>query len=589
MGIGMNLYCEEIDIGKLCNSLKQIRIVLNEIKKYYELGYFTVDFESLLYNDKTIKKIPLENYTEQQELFNKFNFVCMPKELEDGNVYIETEIYLFALWAYKYLFNEEYNYELTHIKFPGLFQFFKNSLYEDFTQRCSDFDELLVYLDIAIDEIEGKYYDKEDFFAGNFELITSTGMLRYENQDTIGTKGDDEIFIAIVADGMGGGSCGDIASKMAVNNVLRYYDELKNTKEDIDTLLKDIVMDTHEKIIYYKNNHHLKSMGTTLSVVVLKEGKLYFAHVGDSRIYIKNKHTLTWEQITLDHSLAEVNFREGKVNEEEKEKMAKNVLKYILGSEGLTLEVINTVADYKPIYIDDIESIVVCCDGCWDLIDKEAFSSDVKTLFCNANKLVTHDNFSVIKINIDKKAKKLSQHIVNEHKIQQNNDVEIEKELVSKTAVSLTKKPKEVKSFPFFLRKIGVFLLISVIIGLVIVEYRDTKKQIKDDRNNTKIALDKEPCTQKKNQKDVLATSIIDKSIVQNQNDNNISMDKLKQNNKILEDSNHTTYDAPGKMQQDIKKNSFTIPKVLSEVNKSLSETVNIKESNQTVQEGVVR
>jgi ribonuclease Y len=58
-------------------------------------------------------------------------------------------------------------------------------------------------------------------------------------------------------------------------------------------------------------------MGTTLSAVAIKGSNVHFIHVGDSRIYVKFFGEERFQQITLDHSLAEVEYRKGNITEKE--------------------------------------------------------------------------------------------------------------------------------------------------------------------------------------------------------------------------------------------------------------------------------
>jgi len=390
-----------IDIEKVNNLLK----VLKKVRRGYEReNIFILDFESLL--DGKEPNIFINTQHNSWEIGKSFmiNPAFEPKEaLVDGTVYIETVLYLFALWAYKYITGEPYEMNLSKVKYPGLFQFFSKLLRDDFRDRISDFDELELYLNIALEEYSGVNY--KTLSNGRFFLEgrTTVGMIRYENQDSFDFHLDEKNAIVAVADGMGGGSYGDVASRIAINSIMLKRAELwKLSDDEVDGMLRDVFMEINDKIVQYKNRENLKSMGTTLSVLLVKENKLYFAHVGDSRIYLKFRDENQYKQITLDHSLVEVEYREGKLNKEEKEKMAKNILAFALGSDNIKKSDVNTTADFNgDLRCEEVDEAILCSDGCWDIVDKKYFLNGVDILFEKATESIMHDNMTVVKLKIE--------------------------------------------------------------------------------------------------------------------------------------------------------------------------------------------
>jgi len=332
-----------------------------------------------------------------------------PKEaIYEGKFYLQTLFYLFGLWSFKYFTGNDYEMDLKDVKYPGLFQFFEKAIVDNYEDRLSDFDEAELYLDMAIDELSYKNYTKKENKYFEIEAISSIGMIRYENQDSYYVDLKDKNLIAVVADGMGGGSYGDIASKIATNDIKAEFETLLATEKDkIDEKLKDIVLNINQNIINYKNSHKLRSMGTTISVVFIKDDNLYFANVGDSRIYIKYKNNNEYIQITQDQSLAEVEYRNGNITKEEKENMAKNVLAYVLGMDDLTIDNINITTDFQgTLKIKDIEEIVLCSDGCWDFVECKDFNKNVKEILNIAQDKIMYDNTTIIKIKIKDTSKK---------------------------------------------------------------------------------------------------------------------------------------------------------------------------------------
>jgi protein phosphatase len=382
--------------NSLYEKLMDIESILKKIESYYKQGYFVYDFNRLLEGKEPDHLIPIEENILKKPI--GIHPYIEPKELlETNSIYIETIFYLFGLWAFKYLTGKDYNYDLSMLKFPGLFQFFESILREDFKKRTSSFDELYLYLEIAKDEISGKNYKKEenDYFI--VEGMTTVGLKRFENQDCFDFKIEGDKVLLVIADGMGGGEFGDVAAKIAVSTFMMSFEKIFSS-QDIDACLLNLLEAANERILNFKKSKNVKSMGTTLSVVAIKGDNVHFVHVGDSRIYIRFFGEEQFHQITLDHSLAEVEYRKGNITEKEKDKYKRNILAFALGSEKLGIQDVNTTTDYKPLSMTDIEQILLCTDGCWDIVDEKDFNKDVRTILQIAHSFITYDNSTVIKL-----------------------------------------------------------------------------------------------------------------------------------------------------------------------------------------------
>lgn len=118
---------------------------------------------------------------------------------------------------------------------------------------------------------------------------------RKQQQDSIGVleginSNIDTDFIAVLCDGMGGLEYGKEVSNAALSLTLEH---LTNVKDDIPANLEKIVTLANETIIdLAKQKNILGQTGTTMLVVVLKDGMLYWCSVGDSRIYFKRDDRL---------------------------------------------------------------------------------------------------------------------------------------------------------------------------------------------------------------------------------------------------------------------------------------------------------
>ena len=134
--------------------------------------------------------------------------------------------------------------------------------------------------------------------------ITDVGMVRQVNQDYVFTTGKplgilQNLFV--VADGMGGHQAGDYASKCTVEVMIKEI--AKREGEDIERVLVKAIKSANREIIKEASgDEHLKGMGTTVVAATVKEQMLYFANVGDSRLYLINQGI---QQLSKDHSLVE--------------------------------------------------------------------------------------------------------------------------------------------------------------------------------------------------------------------------------------------------------------------------------------------
>ncbi|HWQ58385.1 MAG TPA: Stp1/IreP family PP2C-type Ser/Thr phosphatase [Clostridia bacterium] len=125
-----------------------------------------------------------------------------------------------------------------------------------------------------------------------------TGV-RAQNQDAVFVPRGGEISLAVVADGMGGHSAGDIASGIAVTSVVA---ELKKGGTGNAAALVTSAVTAANKAVYEKAvaDPSLRGMGTTLVLALLFNTRYIAANVGDSRLYYISGETI--EQITKDHS-----------------------------------------------------------------------------------------------------------------------------------------------------------------------------------------------------------------------------------------------------------------------------------------------
>ena len=187
--------------------------------------------------------------------------------------------------------------------------------------------------------------------------ITDVGMVRQVNQDYVYTT-DNPLGplpnLFVVADGMGGHQAGDYASKYTVEVLQR---ELKQSdQEDIEKALVSAIKTANREIIKRAaQDSHLKGMGTTVVVATIVNQMMYFANVGDSRLYLIKDHSLVEEMVRLG----------GIKPEEAKHHPDKNIITRAIGAKD-SVEV-----DFYEHRLKKGDIILMCTDGLSNMVEDE--------------------------------------------------------------------------------------------------------------------------------------------------------------------------------------------------------------------------
>lgn len=190
-----------------------------------------------------------------------------------------------------------------------------------------------------------------------------------------------EMYLCIVADGMGGRKAGEVASSMAVHEIVEYIKEKhlnvlieENINEDkVFELIRDGIHYSNDKI-YKKSllNSECVGMGTTLSMILIRQNYLYYGHVGDSRIYLIRKNEIT--RLTEDHSLVAELVKQGTIKPEEANSHPqKNIITRALGTE-YSIEV-----DLGKQSIETGDYVLLCTDGLSNLVEDDEIMNTVLT------------------------------------------------------------------------------------------------------------------------------------------------------------------------------------------------------------------
>jgi serine/threonine protein phosphatase PrpC len=162
--------------------------------------------------------------------------------------------------------------------------------------------------------------------------LTDRGRKRPSNEDAFGFSVEHGVYV--VCDGMGGAAAGEIASSIAVDEVLRHLTSSRETGAPLPELAEKAVCAANEAIFRRaQRNQRLNGMGTTLVALVVEERRIWVFNVGDSRCYRLREGLL--EQVTLDHSLVEEQVRMGRMSHSEALRSPlRNVITRALGTQN---------------------------------------------------------------------------------------------------------------------------------------------------------------------------------------------------------------------------------------------------------------
>ena len=202
--------------------------------------------------------------------------------------------------------------------------------------------------------------------------LTDIGRKREVNQDYVYVTDKPVGHVPnlfVVADGMGGHKAGDFASKYAVQVLEEHVRNHSGMGPEL--IITDAVREANRKIVEKaKQDTGLEGMGTTLVVATIIEHTLYFANVGDSRLYLIRDEI---KQLSKDHSLVEEMVRLGGINEEEaKHHPDKNIITRAIGAKD------DVEVDFFEYRLQKGDIILMCTDGLPNMVDDDEIFRIVK-------------------------------------------------------------------------------------------------------------------------------------------------------------------------------------------------------------------
>lgn len=197
---------------------------------------------------------------------------------------------------------------------------------------------------------------------------TDVGRKRKANEDSMGDAITRNGRVAVVCDGMGGHVGGAVASKIAVATILENLDNVYY--EDPRIAIGESIDKANQAILEKAAEQpELTGMGSTCVLLLVRDGKVYIGHVGDSRIYlIRSKQIL---QLTKDHSYVQMLVDCGEITKEQMEHHPrKNEITNALGLPNMSPA---TVAD-NEIIPEAGDCFLLCSDGLSGMVSNSAIN-----------------------------------------------------------------------------------------------------------------------------------------------------------------------------------------------------------------------
>jgi len=188
---------------------------------------------------------------------------------------------------------------------------------------------------------------------------------------------DEDGYLMVVADGMGGAAAGERASALAVEsvkdyalNTLKWFLHVGRTEESklLEELRKTLEIADRAVVDEGEANARLYGMGTTLTMAYIVGADLYIAHAGDSRAYLFRDGKL--DQITSDHTLVQLMVSGGVISAEDAKNHARrNIVTNVIGGPSAGVH-----AEIHKVKLLEGDVLLLCSDGLTEPVADDAIA-----------------------------------------------------------------------------------------------------------------------------------------------------------------------------------------------------------------------
>jgi len=216
--------------------------------------------------------------------------------------------------------------------------------------------------------------------------LTDVGRKRQHNEDAF--LCNDQLALYAVADGMGGHLGGERASRMAVEIVERYVQDVTSRWSAAEwekaepgrvhpalEVVREAIVEADRSIFDMgMADPTVAGMGTTLTVVLIRGERAFIGHVGDSRAYLYRNGKA--QQLTEDHSWIQEQVRAGLLSPEEaRESRFRNIITRSVGFEP------SVEPDLREVRVEPGDCLLICSDGLSNYLSLEDIGQTLTSAF----------------------------------------------------------------------------------------------------------------------------------------------------------------------------------------------------------------
>ena len=249
--------------------------------------------------------------------------------------------------------------------------------------------------------------------AENFFGLTDTGRIRDNNEDAFVARQvfNKQWILASVIDGVGGYEGGEVAAEITKEEFLNSFITLPS---DPIRKMKEAIISSNERIYNEKlesGKNSSMACVVTLALVDVKNNKFYYAHVGDTRLYLYRDHSLI--KVTRDQSFVGYLEDSGRISEEEAMRHPKrNEINKALGFDNQSILAEDYIETGESPFLPG-DALLICSDGLSDMISsarisqvlekKSSLEQKAAELVEAANEAGGKDNITVVLVQNNKK------------------------------------------------------------------------------------------------------------------------------------------------------------------------------------------
>jgi len=188
---------------------------------------------------------------------------------------------------------------------------------------------------------------------------------RHTNQDRFRAIESEHGVLLVLGDGMGGQAAGEVAAQILVDTAEELYLRHSGAVRDYPRLFRAIILTSHHRINSWGAEQEPPvTPGSTAVLCLLQDGQAYWAHVGDSRLYVFHQGLPIYR--TTDHSYVEQLYQHGRISRSEQESHpGRNMITQCIGCQPAEPE----ITFGKPVLLHSGDVLLLCSDGLWSPLD----------------------------------------------------------------------------------------------------------------------------------------------------------------------------------------------------------------------------